>query len=116
MTDEPGDPGARLAAEAAAAGGEIYELLAELYPICRSISGDGVRRSFQLVQEHLALEVTEVPTGTEVFDWVVPREWNVRDAWISDPTGRRVVDFNESNLHVLGYSTPIRAENEARLV
>lgn len=94
--------------EAGAAGEEIYELLAELYPICRSISGDGVRRSFELVQEHLPLEVTEVPTGTQAFDWVVPREWNIREAWIADPSGRRVVDFRDSNLHVLGYSTPIR--------
>jgi aminopeptidase-like protein len=108
LTEEAGDPGTRLAGEATAAGGEIYELLAQLYPICRSISGDGVRRSFELVQEHLPLEVTEVATGTEVFDWVVPREWNIREAWIADPSGRRVVDFNDSNLHVLGYSTPIR--------
>jgi aminopeptidase-like protein len=106
---ERGDPGARLAAEAAAAGAEIYELLAELYPICRSISGDGVRRSFEFVQKHLPLELTEVPTGTEVFDWVVPREWNIREAWIADADGRRVVDFRDSNLHVLGYSTPVRA-------
>jgi aminopeptidase-like protein len=90
-------------------GAEIHELLAELYPICRSISGDGVRQTLAIVSEHLPLAQTEVPTGTKVFDWTVPREWNIRDAWIAAPDGRRVVDFRESNLHVLGYSTPIRA-------
>jgi aminopeptidase-like protein len=90
-------------------GSEIHELLAELYPICRSISGDGVRRTLAIVSDHLPLAQTEVPTGTKVFDWTVPREWNLREAWIAAPDGRRVVDFRDSNLHVLGYSTPIRA-------
>ncbi|MDQ4082167.1 MAG: DUF4910 domain-containing protein [Actinomycetota bacterium] len=91
------------------AGSEIYELLRELFPICRSISGDGVRETFALLERVLPLEITEVPTGTQVFDWTVPREWNIRDAWIADPAGRRVVDFRDSNLHVLNYSAPIRA-------
>src|SRR4029079_3668204 len=75
----------------------------------RSISGDGVRQTLSIVSEHLPLALTEVPTGTKVFDWTVPREWNIRDAWIAAPDGRGIVDFRESNLHVLGYSTPIRA-------
>jgi aminopeptidase-like protein len=92
----------------AEAGSEIYELLRQLYPICRSISGDGVRQTFDLLTRVLQLEVTEVPTGTAAFDWTVPREWNIRDAWITDADGTRVVDFRTSNLHVLGYSVPIR--------
>jgi aminopeptidase-like protein len=93
----------------AEAGREIYELIRELFPICRSISGEGVRQTFDLLSRLLPLNVTEVPTGTAVLDWTVPREWNIRDAWIADRTGRRVVDFKASNLHVLGYSVPVRA-------
>ncbi len=89
-------------------GAEIFELLAGLYPICRSISGDGVRQSLAIVSDHVPLEISEVPTGTPVFDWTVPREWNIRDAWIADAEGNRIVDFRDCNLHVLGYSTPIR--------
>jgi aminopeptidase-like protein len=93
----------------AAIGGELHDLIARLYPICRSISGDGVRQTFELLGPILDLDMTEVPTGTQVFDWTVPREWNIRDAWIAGPDGRRVLDFADSNLHVLGYSTPIHA-------
>jgi aminopeptidase-like protein len=93
---------------AAQAGREIYELIRELYPICRSISGEGVRQTFHLLSRLLPLNVTEVPTGTAVLDWTVPREWNIRDAWIEDPSGKRIVDFRASNLHVLGYSVPVR--------
>lgn len=93
----------------AAIGAELHDLIARLYPICRSISGDGVRQTFELLQPILDLQVTEVPTGTQVFDWTVPREWNIREAWIADSDGRRVVDFADSNLHVLGYSVPVRA-------
>jgi aminopeptidase-like protein len=105
------------AGSAAERGEEVYALLSELFPICRSLTGDGVRRSLELVAQHVRLAVSEVPTGTQVFDWVVPREWNIRDAWIAGPDGERVVDFNESNLHVLNYSTPVRARltlNELR--
>jgi aminopeptidase-like protein len=91
-------------------GEELYKLVAELYPICRSITGDGVRRTLEIVGRELGgLEVTEVPTGTQVLDWTVPREWNVRDAWVADAAGRRVIDFRASNLHLLGYSVPVRA-------
>ena len=92
------------------AGEELYKLVAELYPICRSITGDGVRRTLEIVGRELGgLEVHEVPTGTQVLDWTVPREWNVRDAWVADPAGRRVIDFQASNLHLVGYSVPVRA-------
>ena len=90
------------------AGLELCELVRELYPICRSISGDGVRQTFERLAPLLPLTVTEVPSGTAVFDWTVPREWNIRDAWIADSDGNRVVDFHASNLHVLGYSLPVR--------
>jgi len=93
---------------AAAAGREIHELLVELYPICRSISGDGVRATFDMLARLVSLEITEVPSGSAAFDWTVPREWNIRDAWIAGPDGERVVDFRDSNLHVVGYSTPVR--------
>jgi aminopeptidase-like protein len=90
-------------------GKEMYDLVAELYPICRSITGDGVRRTLEIVGRRIDLEVHEVPTGTEVFDWTVPREWNLHDAWVADHTGRRVIDVRDSNLHVVSYSTPVRA-------
>jgi aminopeptidase-like protein len=90
-------------------GQEMHALVERLYPLCRSITGDGVRRTLEIVGEHLPIEVREVPTGTEVLDWTVPREWNIRDAYIKDASGNRVVDFAESNLHVVGYSVPVAA-------
>ncbi|GGP12647.1 DUF4910 domain-containing protein [Nonomuraea glycinis] len=90
-------------------GEEMHALVARLYPLCRSITGDGVRQTLEIVGEHLPLDVHEVPTGTQVLDWTVPREWNIRDAYIKDPSGARVVDFRRSNLHVVGYSVPVSA-------
>ncbi|MFK4035550.1 DUF4910 domain-containing protein [Nonomuraea wenchangensis] len=88
-------------------GEEMHDLVRRLYPLCRSITGDGVRATLEIVGEHLPLTVREVPTGTEVLDWTVPKEWNVRDAYVKDASGRRVIDFRESNLHVVGYSVPV---------
>ncbi len=85
----------------------MYQFVAELYPICRSITGDGVRRTLELVGRTVPLETFEVPSGTQVFDWTVPKEWNIGDAWVKDARGERVVDFRESNLHVVSYSTPV---------
>ncbi|GHF37270.1 peptidase M28 [Kitasatospora xanthocidica] len=90
-------------------GEEMHALVTRLYPICRSITGDGVRATLDIVGEYLPLRVHEVPTGTKVLDWTVPQEWNIRDAYIADGAGRRVVDFAASSLHVLGYSVPVAA-------
>ncbi|WP_431926279.1 DUF4910 domain-containing protein [Amycolatopsis tucumanensis] len=90
-------------------GAWMHALVERLYPLCRSITGDGVRATLDVIGEHIPLERHEVPTGTQVFDWTVPQEWNIRDAWIADADGKRVVDFAESNLHVVGYSVPVSA-------
>ncbi|MEU9802524.1 DUF4910 domain-containing protein [Streptomyces sp. NPDC051000] len=91
------------------AGEEMHALVRRLYPLCRSITGDGVRATLEIVGEYIPLQVHEVPTGTRVLDWTVPQEWNIRDAYVADASGRRVVDFAASNLHVLGYSVPVSA-------
>jgi aminopeptidase-like protein len=100
-----GDLGERLLTEEI--GEEIFALAAKIFPICRSITGNGVRETLREIGAHIALEIREVPTGTEVFDWTIPREWNIRDAYIKDSNGERVVDFNKSNLHVMSYSIPV---------
>lgn len=81
-----------------------------LWPICRSITGDGLRSSLKILQEIIPLELTEVPTGTEVFDWVIPKEWNIRDAYILTPEGKKICDFKVNNLHVVNYSVPVDQE------
>lgn len=86
----------------------MYPLIQDLYPICRSITGDGVRETLRILQQYIPLTIREVPTGTKVFDWEVPREWNIRDAYVKDPKGDKVIDFQQSNLHVLNYSVPVR--------
>ncbi len=88
-------------------GAELHGLIAELYPICRSITGDGVRETLRRVHHYLPLTMSEVPSGAPVFDWTVPREWNIRDAWVKNAAGERVVDFRQSNLHVVSYSVPV---------
>ncbi len=90
----------------AKAGQEMHRLMAELYPICRSISGEGFRQTLRILQNMIPLNITEIPTGTAVFDWTVPPEWNIRDAYIKDSSGRKIVDFQSSNLHVMSYSVP----------
>jgi aminopeptidase-like protein len=121
-------------------GPAMFGLVEELYPICRSITGNGVRRTLDIVAKHLArpspahgqghahaqgdplagpltsplagplvLGIREVPSGAPVLDWTVPKEWNIEDAWIADASGKRVVDFRASNLHVVNYSVPVRA-------
>jgi aminopeptidase-like protein len=87
----------------------MHRFISELYPICRSITGNGVRQTLNLMLEHIPLTICEVPSGLQVFDWTVPLEWNIRDAYIKNSAGERIVDFAASNLHVLGYSGPVHA-------
>lgn len=93
--------------DADAVGREIYAFAEEAYPICRSITGDGVRETLRILGRLIPLQVHEVPTGTRVFDWTVPREWNIRDAWVKNVRGERVIDFRRHNLHVMSYSVPV---------
>lgn len=88
-------------------GIELHRFASELYPICRSITGAGIRQTLARIQARIPLVVSEVPSGTAVFDWTVPKEWNIRDAYIKDQTGRRVVDFQKHTLHVVNYSVPV---------
>jgi aminopeptidase-like protein len=90
------------------AGREMYSLIAELYPICRSITGDGFRQTLKILQRYIPLQIHEVPSGTKVFDWEVPKEWNIRDAYVKNSKGEKIIDFTKSNLHVLNYSVPVQ--------
>ncbi len=85
----------------------MYQLITELFPICRSITGNGLRETLRIIRRHIPITMHAVPSGTKVFDWTVPKEWNIRDAYIMDERGKKIVDFNDNNLHVLGYSIPI---------
>ncbi len=95
-------------AESAKIGEEAYELIRRLFPLCRSLTGDGVRATFDVLEEEIPLARTEIPTGTRVLDWIVPDEWNLRDAHIKAPDGTPVVDVRDSTLHVVSYSEPVR--------
>jgi aminopeptidase-like protein len=95
--------------DATTIGNELHGFAADLFPICRSITGDGIRETLGLIQKQIPLQTVEVPTGTSVFDWTVPKEWNIRDAYLKNADGRRVVDFNTNNLHVMNYSIPVKA-------
>ena len=88
------------------------ELMGELFPICRSLTGDGVRQTLQILARRVPLKISEVQSGTRAFDWTVPDEWNIRGACILGPDGEKILDFRENNLHVVGYSQPIDRELE----
>lgn len=89
-------------------GKQMYLFAEELFPLCRSITGDGVRETFKRIQKFLPeLKIFEIPTGTKCFDWTIPKEWNISDAYIKNSAGERIVDFQKSNLHVVNYSIPV---------
>lgn len=89
-------------------GEYAYNLATELFPICRSITGNGVRKTLKILQREVSeLTIYEVPSDTKVFDWTVPKEWNITDAWVKDKNGSKIIDFSETNLHVMGYSIPV---------
>lgn len=81
--------------------------MADLFPICRSITGDGVRETLRVIQRRIPFTIVEVPSGTTAFDWIIPKEWNITDAYVLDESGKKIVDFQKSNLHVVGYSVPV---------
>jgi aminopeptidase-like protein len=91
-----------------AAGEDMYQLMVDLFPICRSITGQGVRTTLDRLAKEIPIEQTEIPTGTQVLDWTIPKEWNISDAYIKSSAGDRIVDFKASNLHVVSYSVPVR--------
>ena len=87
---------------------DFFQLAGKLFPINRSITGNGVRQTLNIIREHLPnLEILEIPSGTKVFDWTVPKEWNVKEAYLLDPNGKKIADFKENNLSLLGYSSPV---------
>lgn len=85
----------------------MYELLEELFPICRSITGNGVRETLRIIQQLIPITIHEIATGTKVFDWEVPKEWNINEAYILDEEGNKIIDFKNNSLHVMNYSTPV---------
>jgi aminopeptidase-like protein len=87
----------------------MHALAARLYPICRSITGRGVRESLAIIRDHVPVQIRDVPSGTQVFDWTIPKEWNIRDAYVANAEGERVIDFRRHNLHVVQYSRAVRA-------
>ncbi len=92
-------------------GSEIHKFASELWPINRSLTGDGVRETLQKIKKHIpGLEMKEIPSGKSVFDWAVPKEWSVNEAYVLTPSGQKICDFSENNLHLLGYSTPFEGE------
>ena len=94
-------------------GQEMYDFVCKIFPYCRSLTGEGVRQTLNDLREFIRqgggpeLQVFEVPSGTKAFDWTVPREWKIREAYIEDEAGNHIIDMKDNNLHVLGYSTPV---------
>ena len=88
-------------------GQTMHDFMADMFPFCRSITGNGVRETLAYIGNKIPLDIHEVRSGTQVFDWTVPLEWNIADAFIKDPSGKRLIDFQQCNLHVVNYSVPI---------
>jgi aminopeptidase-like protein len=99
--------------QAESPGSDMYRLVEALYPICRSITGEGVRETLRIIQQHVPIVIHEVASGTRVFDWTVPDEWNITDGYVKNAQGHRIIDFKKSNLHVMSYSVPIKARIKA---
>ena len=91
-------------------GQSMYSLAERLFPICRSITGNGVRKTLSIIQEKIPIIQKEIASGTKVFDWTVPDEWNIKDAYVKDEKGNRIIDFRKSNLHIVGYSIPFKGK------
>jgi len=94
--------------DATRVGDEMYRLICDVYPFCRSITGNGVRQTLRSVGKHIPLTIHEIPSGTQVLDWTIPKEWNIKDAYIKNLKGQTILDFANSNLHVVGYSVPVK--------
>ena len=88
----------------------IEDYFDRLWPICRSITGNGLRQSYKILQELIPLELEEIPSGTKCFDWTVPKEWNIKEAYIITPGGDKICDLAVCNLHVVNYSVPVNME------
>ena len=86
---------------------ELFSLMKILFPICRSITGNGLRKTLKILKKQVDLKIIEIPTGSKVFDWKIPYEWNIADAYVKSLKGERIIDFKKSNIHVLNYSIPI---------
>ncbi|MDQ3248390.1 MAG: DUF4910 domain-containing protein, partial [Chloroflexota bacterium] len=91
-----------------ATGNAMHQWMTDLYPLCRSITGEGLRASLRQIGDWIPLTIHEVPTGTQVFDWTIPKEWNVRTAYVKNSRGEKVIDFARCNLHLLNYSLPMQ--------
>lgn len=90
-------------------GAVLHAFVRELFPVCRSITGDGLRATYAAIGRRIPLELLEIPSGTRAFDWEIPQEWAIRDAYVTNASGERVIDFRRHSLHVVGYSTPVDA-------
>lgn len=110
MTTGPTIAATNLDLESPELGNRLHAFVSQLYPICSSITGNGLREILRRIGQRIPLQVHEVPTGTQVFDWTVPREWNIRDAYVRNARGEKVIDFKNSNLHVVNYSIPVKAK------
>jgi aminopeptidase-like protein len=110
MTSLPAIAATNLDLDSPELGSRLLAFVAELYPICSSITGNGLREILRRIGQRIPLQIHEIPTGTHVFDWTVPREWNIRDAYVRNSRGEKVIDFKNSNLHVVNYSIPVRAK------
>jgi aminopeptidase-like protein len=110
MTSLPAIVGTNVDLDSPELGSRLHAFVAELFPICSSITGNGLREILRRIGQRIPLQIHEVPTGTQVFDWTIPREWNIRDAYVRNSRGEKVIDFKNSNLHVVNYSIPVKAK------